>query len=61
MVFSNIVIIEITILSRSLVFCASYVYVSAGLTNVCDLTIAAGDLIYCSLTVLGVVFIFDTR
>ena len=57
MVFSNVVI-EITILSRSFVFCNTH-WVSPGLTNVSGLAITAFDHIHCTLSALGVVFVFD--
>jgi len=60
MVYSNI-IIEITILSGSFVFCNSCVELSVGLTNVSDLAIAAFDLIYCSLSGLRIVFVLEIR
>ena len=52
------IIIEITILSRSFVFFNSCVLVSIGLSNVGGLVVTACDLIYYSLSVLEVVFVF---
>ena len=61
MVLSN-VILELTTLSRSFVFCKSSVQVSAGLTFVNGMEIAGRDLAYRSLAVLGVIFkLVDTR
>ena len=58
MVFSN-VIVEITTSCRSFVFDQSRAKVSAGLTNVSSLVVAALDLVYCSLCVLWSVFVLD--
>jgi len=49
MVFSN-VIFDMNISCRSFVFSQSRVEVSAGLTNVSGLAVAAFDLVYCSLS-----------
>ena len=58
MVFSN-VIVDVTISRRSFVFGQSRAKVSAGFTNVSSLAVAAFDLVYCSLSVLGFVFVLD--
>ena len=60
MVFSN-VIVDITICCRSFVFSQSRATVSAGLTDVSGLAVAAFDLVYCSLSVLGSVFVLDKQ
>ena len=46
------VIVDVTIPRRSFVFGQSCAKVSAGFTNVRSLTVAAFDLVYCSLSVL---------
>ena len=58
MVFSN-VIVDITIFRRPFVFSQSYVQISASLTNVRGLAVAAFDLVYCSLYVIRFVFVFN--
>ena len=58
MVFSN-VIVEVTISRRSFVFSQSYVQVSAGLTDIGGLAVAAFDLVNCSLSVLWFVFVLN--
>ena len=58
MVFSN-VIVDVIISRRSFVFSQSRTKVSAGVTNVGGLAIAAFDLVYCSLSVLRFVFVLD--
>ena len=58
MVFSN-VIVDVTILRSSFVFGHSRAKVSAILTNVRSLVVAAFDLGYCSLSVLRFVFVLD--
>ena len=50
MVLSN-VIVDITISSRSFVFSQSDVQISAGLTNVSGLAVAAFDFVNCSPSV----------
>ena len=60
MVFSN-VIVDITICCRSFVFSPSRAKVSAGLTDVSGLAVAAFDLVYYSLSVLGSVFVLDKQ
>ena len=55
MVVSN-VIVDITIPRRSFVFGQSRAKVSAVFTNVRSLVVAAFDLLYCSLSVVRVVF-----
>ena len=59
MVFSN-VIVDVTISRRSFVFGQLRAKVSAGFTNsVSALAVAAFDLVYCSLSVLRFVTVFD--
>ena len=58
LVLSN-VIVDFTISRRSFVFGLSLAKVSAGFTNVRSLAVAAFDLVYCSLSVLRFVFVFD--
>ena len=58
MVFRN-VIVDVTISRRSFVFGQSRAKVSAGFTNVRGLTVAAFDLVHCSLFVLPFVFVPD--
>ena len=58
MVFSN-VIVDVTIPRRSSVFSQSSVQISAGLTDISGLAVAAFDLINCSLSVPRLVFVFD--
>ena len=58
MVFSN-VIVDVTVPRRSSVFSQSSVQISAGLTDIGGLAVAAFDLINCSLCVLRLVFNFD--
>ena len=50
MVFSN-VIVDVTVPRRSSVFSHSSVQISAGLTEISGLAVAAFDLINCSLSV----------
>jgi len=54
-------IVDITISSRSFVFNQSYVEIPAGLTNISGLAVAAFDLINCSLSVARFVFVFNVR
>ena len=54
--FSN-VIVNITISCCAIVFSQSRAKVSACLTNVSGLAVAAFDLVYYSLSVLGSVFV----
>ena len=56
MVLSN-VIVDITISSRSFVFSQSDVQISAGLTNIEGLAVAAFDFINCSPSVARFVFV----
>ena len=56
MVLSN-VIVDVTIPPRLFVFGQSRAQVSAGFINVRSLAVAAFDLVYCSLSVLGFVFV----
>ena len=59
MVFSN-VIVTITISCRSFMFSQLPAKVSAGLTNLSGLAVAAFDLLYCFiLYVLRFVFVLD--
>ena len=58
MVLSN-VIVEVTISRGSFVFGQSRAKVSAGITNVSSLAVAAFDLVYCSLSVVRFVFVLD--
>ena len=58
MVFSN-VILNVTVPCRSFVISQSSVQISAGLTNISGLAVAAFDLIYCFVSVLRLVFFFD--
>ena len=58
MVFSN-VIVDVTVPRRSSVFSQSSVQISAGLTDISGLEVAAFDLINCSLSVPRLVFVFD--
>ena len=58
MVFSN-VIVDVTVPRRSSVFSQSSVQISAGLTDISGLAVAAFDLINCSLSVPRLVFAFD--
>ena len=58
MMLSN-VIVDVTIPRCSFVFGQSRAKVSAGLTNVRSLAVAAFDLVYCSLSVLRFVFVLD--
>ena len=60
MVFSN-VIVDVTVPRRSSVFSQSSarVQISAGLTDISGLAVAAFDLINCSLSVPRLVFVFD--
>ena len=51
MVFSN-VIVDITIFRRPFALSQSYVQISASLTDVRGLAVAAFDLVYCSLPVV---------
>ena len=64
MVFSN-VIVDVTVPRRSSVFSQSsvqkceHVQISAGLTDISGLVVAAFDLINCSMSVPRLVFVFD--
>ena len=60
MVLSN-VIVDITISSRSFVFSQSDVQISAGLTNISGLAVAAFDFINCSPSVARFVFVYNIR
>ena len=58
MVLSN-VIVDVSIPRRWFVFGQSRVKASAGFTDVRSLTVAAFDVVYCSLSVLLFVFVLD--
>ena len=58
MVLSN-VIVDVTISRGSFVFGQSRTKVSAGLTDVSSLAVAAFDLVYCSLSVVRFVIVLD--
>ena len=58
MVLSN-VIVDVSIPRRWFVFGQSRVKASAGCTDVRSLTVAAFDVVYCSLSVLLFVFVLD--
>ena len=57
MVFSN-VIVDVTVPCRSSEFSQSSVQISAGLTDISGLAVAAFDLIDCSSSVLRLVLVF---
>ena len=57
MVFSN-VIVDVTVPRRSSVFSQSSAQISASLTDISGLAVAAFDLINCSLSVPRLVFVF---
>ena len=57
-VLSN-VIVDVNISCRSFVFSQSRAKVSAGFTNVSDLSVAEVDLVYCSLSFLRFVFVLN--
>ena len=59
MMFSK-VIVDVTISCRLLVFGRSRAKISAGFTDVSGLAIAAFDRVYCSMSVLQFVFVFDS-
>ena len=58
MIHSN-VIVGITISRGSLVICQSRVGVSASLANVGSLAVGAFELVNCSLSVVGFVWVFN--
>ena len=58
MVFSKVIVV-FTISCRLFVFGRSRAKISAGFTDVSGLAIAAFDRVYCSLSVLQFVFVFD--
>ena len=58
MMFSNLIVI-ITIFRRLFVFSQSYVQISASLTDLRCLVTAAFDLVYCSLSVVRLVLVFN--
>ena len=58
MVFSD-GIVEVTVPRGSTVFGQSSVQISAGLTDISGLAVAAFDLMNWSLSVLWLVFVFD--
>ena len=57
--YSNNVIVDITISRGSFVFSQSRVKVSASLTDVGSLAVGAFDLVNCSLSVVGFVPVFN--
>ena len=59
MVFSKVIVV-FTISCRLFVFGRSRAKISAGFTNVSGLAIAEFDRVYCSLSVLQFVFVFDS-
>ena len=59
MVFSKVIVV-FTISCRLFVFGPSRAKISAGFTNVSGLAIAEFDRVYCSLSVLQFVFVFDS-
>ena len=58
MVFSKVIVV-FTISCRLFVFGGSRAKISAGFTDVSGLAIAAFDRVYCSLSVLQFVIVFD--
>ena len=58
MVFSNVIVV-VTVPRCSSVFSQCSVQISAGLTDISGLAVAAFDLIKCSLSVPRLVFVFD--
>ena len=58
MMYSN-VIVGITIFRGSFMFSQSRVKVPASLTNVGSLAVGAFDLVNCSLSVVGLVLVFN--
>ena len=58
MVFSKVIVV-FTISCRLFVFGQSRAKISAGFTDVSGLAIAAFDRVYCSLSVLQFVIVFD--
>ena len=50
-------IVDVTIFCRSFVFGQSHAKISAGFMDASSLTVAAFDLVYCSLSVLRFVFV----
>ena len=59
MVFSKVIVVFI-ISCRLFVFGRSRAKISAGFTDVSGLAIAAFDRVYCSMSVLQFVFVFDS-
>ena len=57
--YSNNVIVDITISRGSFVFSQSRVKVSASLTDVGSVAVGAFDLVNCSLSVVGFVPVFN--
>ena len=51
--------VDITIFRRPFVLSQSYVQISASLTIVRGLAVAAFDLVYCSLSVVRFVLVFN--
>ena len=58
-VMLKVPIVDVTVPRRSSVFSQSSVQISAGLTDISGLAVAAFDLINCSLSVPRLVFVFD--
>ena len=59
MVFSNVIVVVVTVPRCSSVFSHVSVQISAGLTDIGGLAIAAFDLINCFMSVPRLVFVFD--
>ena len=59
MVFSKVIVV-FTISCPLFVFGQSRAKISAGFTDVSGLAIAAFDRVYCSLSILQFVFVFDS-
>ena len=59
MVFSKVIVV-FTMSCRLFVFGRSRAKISAGFTDVSGLAIAEFDRVYCSLSVLQFVFVFDS-
>ena len=53
------VIVDITIFRRPFVFSQSYVQISASLSDVRGVSVATFDLVYCPLSVIRFVLIFQ--
>ena len=59
MVFSNVVVVDVTVRRRSSLFSQSRIQIFAGLTDISGMAVAAFDLINCFLCVVRLVFVFD--